>query len=295
MEPSVRKRLLSVAIGLAALAAIAYSTVGAFFFFAQDKLLFPAPGTFEKTTPASSGLRFEDLRIPVSTRNFVHAWWIPAATPSAKVILAFHGNGYILEDMAGTEAASLHEIGANLLLVDYRGYGSSSPISPNELTVDEDAEAALGYLLCRRGSPVGDVFVLGRSIGSGPATYLALKHRELAGLILESPFSSIDDAAAGSWVFRIYPLGLMLRTHFDNLSRIASVRAPLLIVSGTVDTLTPTWMAENIFARAHQPKQLYLVPDAGHNDLLGVGGDALTQVLRKFVQARTPDLRSTRP
>jgi fermentation-respiration switch protein FrsA (DUF1100 family) len=295
MELPVRKRLLSVAIRLTASVAIAYLTIGVFLFFAQDRLLFPAPGTFDKTTPASSGLRFEDLRIPVGANGFVHAWWILAATLSGNVILAFHGNGYVLEDMAGTEAASLHEIGANLMLVDYRGYGSSSPLSPNELTVNEDAEATLNYLLERRGIPIGSVFVLGRSIGSGPATYLAVKHQGLAGLILESPFSSIDDAAAGSWVFRIYPLGLMLRTHFDNLSRIASVRAPLLIVSGTVDTLTPTWMAENIFARAHQPKQLYLVPDAGHNDLLGVGGDALTQVLRKFVQARTPDLRSTRP
>jgi hypothetical protein len=172
------------------------------------------------------------------------------------------------------------------MLVDYRGYGSSSPISPNELTVDEDAEAVLNYLLERRGIPIGNVFVLGRSIGSGPATYLALKHQGLAGLILESPFSSIDDAAAGSWILRIYAIGLMLRTHFDNLSKIGSVGAPVLIVSGTVDTLTPTWMAESIFARAHQPKQLYLVRNAGHNDLLGIGGDALTQVLQNFVQAK---------
>jgi uncharacterized protein len=126
----------------------------------------------------------------------MHAWWIPAAKPSSKVILVFHGNGYVLEEMVGDETSSLNEIGANLLLVDYRGYGSSTPISPNERTVDEDAEAALNYLLRDRRIPVGAVFVLGRSIGSGPATYLAVNHRGLGGLILESPFSSIDDAAA---------------------------------------------------------------------------------------------------
>ena len=58
---------------------------------------------------------------------------------------------------------------------------------------------------------------------------------------------------------------------------------PLLIVSGTADTLTPNWMAERLFAKANQPKQLYLVPKAGHNDLLSLGGNELTQVLRKFV------------
>ena len=76
----------------------------------------------------------------------------------------------------------------------------------------------------------------------------------------------------------------MLRTHFDNLSRIALVRTPLLIVSGTADTLTPVWMAEKLFARARQPKQLYLVQNAGHNDLVDVGANPLTQLLRKFVQ-----------
>ena len=172
------------------------------------------------------------------------------------------------------------------MLVDYRGYGLSAPVSPNESTVDEDADAAVGYLLRDRRVPLANVFVLGRSIGSGPATYLGAKYRGLAGLILESPFSSIDDAAAGFWYFRIYPVGLILRTHFNNLSRIRSVWVPLLIVSGTADTLTPPSMAEKIFAQAHQPKQLYLVPGAGHDDLLDVGGEALVQVLRRFVLGR---------
>jgi fermentation-respiration switch protein FrsA (DUF1100 family) len=268
-------------------AGIVYLSLGAFFYFQQTKLFFPAPKTFQKRTPADSGLRFEDLRISVNARAYVHAWWIPAATPSGKVILVFHGNGYVLEDMVGDETADLREIGANLMMVDYRGYGSSTPISPNETTVDEDAEASIDYLLRDRKIPVGNVFVLGRSIGSGPATYLALKNRGLGGLILESPFSSIDDAAAGFWYFRIYPSALILRTHFDNLKKISSVRAPLLIISGTADTLTPTWMADKIFAQAGQPKQLYLIPGAGHNDLPTTGGNALTQVLQKFVWGNT--------
>ncbi len=133
----------------------------------------------------------------MAARDYVHAWWIPAVKPSDKVILVFHGNGYVLEDMVGDEIANLREIGTNLMLIDYRGYGSSTPISPDEMTVDEDAEASIDYLLRDRTIPAGDVFVLGRSIGSGPATYLALRNPGLAGLVLESPFSSIDDYAGG--------------------------------------------------------------------------------------------------
>jgi uncharacterized protein len=279
-----KKWLRFAAVRFTAWLVIAYLTVGAFFYFQQSKLLFPAPKTFEKKTPADGGLRFEDLGVAVNATDYLHAWWIPAAATSSKVILVFHGNGYVIEDMAGDEAANLHETGANLMLVDYRGYGSSTPISPDEATVDEDAEASLAYLLRDRMIPVGDVIVLGRSIGSGPATYLALKNRGLGGLILERPFSSIDHAAAEVWYFRIYPAALILRTHFDNLTKIGSVTAPLLIVSGTADTLTPTWMAEKIFAQARQPKQLYLVPGAGHNDLLVTGGNALTLALQRFVQ-----------
>jgi pimeloyl-ACP methyl ester carboxylesterase len=229
------------------------------------------------------GLRFEDLRIPVIAGDHLHAWWIPAAVPTDQAILVFHGNGYVLEDMAGDEIAGLHRIGANLLLIDYRGYGSSTPIDPNETTVNRDAEASLDYLLRVRMIAPGKVWLLGRSIGSGPATDLAMKNRRLGGLILESAFSSIDDAAAGFWYFRIYPLALMLRTHFDNLTKISSVRVPVLIICGTADTLTPASMAEKLFAQANQPKQIYLVPGGGHDDLWLSGGIALERELRGFI------------
>ena len=286
----------SAAIRLAACLAIAYLTVGTCLYFGQSKVLFPAPKKFGKETPADSALRFEDLRIPVNARDYLHAWWIPAATPSDKVVLVFHGNSGVLEDMAGDEVARLHEIGANLMLVDYRGYGSSTPIVPEETTVNEDAAAALEYLLRGRMISPGNVFVLGRSFGSGPATRLARNNRGLGGLILETPFSSIDDALSQSWYFRIYPLGPILRTHFDNLNTIRSVKVPLLIVAGTADTSTPIWMARNIFAQANRPKQFYAVPGASHIDLPTSGGAALERILQEFIRRplRGPYSRSPR-
>ncbi len=263
-----------------------YLFVGAFFWFRQGQLLFPAPKSFEKITPAISGLRFEDLQISVNAREHLHAWWIPSAMPSAEVLLVFHGNGYVLEDMAGGDVARLHAIGANLLLVDYRGYGFSSPLVPDESTVNEDAEAALGYLERERGVPAEQVFVLGRSIGSGPATHLAAKYGALGGLILESPSPALTILRKRSGICGFAPIGLMVRTHFANASRISSVRAPVLIVAGTSDTLTPPRMAKEIFARANDPRQLYLVPGAGHDDLVDVGGSALTEQLRKFISDR---------
>jgi fermentation-respiration switch protein FrsA (DUF1100 family) len=262
---------------------IGYLALGVGLYVRQTELLFPAPRDFERLTPANLRMRYDDLRIPTQATGWIHAWWIPGEDAPRKTILMFHGNGYVLEESL-EEVTELHKIGTNLLLVDYRGYGSSSRVTPSEATVNEDADAALAWLTGRRQVAEGDVFVLGRSIGTGPATYLAAAHPALAGLILESPFSSIEDAAKEVWPSRIYPVHLLLRTHFDNLSRIGRVRAPVLIVVGTADTLTPAWMAGRLYERANEPKQLYLVRGAEHNDLVDVGGEALREVLRRFVR-----------
>ena len=262
--------------------AVSYLGVGLLLYFAQDSLLYPAPKAYERLTPQDARLAFEDLHVEVNRREYLHAWWIPAGAPSAKTILMFHGNGYVIEEMATGEAVRLHETGANLLLTDYRGYGGSTSLAPRESTIQEDAKASLAYLTSR-GVPIGNIYVLGRSIGSGPATQLAVDNPGLGGLILESPFSSIDDAARQMSITSVYPIHWMLRTHFDNLSKVGNVRVPLLVICGTEDTLTPVWMAKEIYARANQPKQLDLIPSAGHNDLLEVGGQGLTKVIRRFI------------
>jgi fermentation-respiration switch protein FrsA (DUF1100 family) len=256
----------------------AYIAIGVYFYAEQSKLLFPAPKDYPHATPADAGFAFDDLRI-----GGLHAWWIPHSEAGDRTALMFHGNGYVLEYMAQTEAPALHQLGLNLLLIDYRGYGSSAALHPNESTILQDADTAMNYLLKQRQIAPRDLFVIGRSIGSGPAVYLAAKHNDLAGLILESPFSSVDDAAREVSYFRVFPISLMLRTHFDNLNRISQVRIPVFIASGRSDDLTPPWMAQKIFDRAQDPKKLLLIGRAGHNDLIDVGGLQLRDALRAWI------------
>jgi len=264
---------------------LTYAGLGALFYFQQDQMTFPAPTQYPKVTPADDAIPFEDLHIPVTGSEQIHAWWIPATQPSDKVLLMFHGNGYVLEQAAGPagEMIPLHHLGPNLLLVDYRGYGSSTPGTPNESRVCQDARAALGYLLNQRRLRMHDVILMGRSIGTGPATQLALEHPDAAGLILESAFTSVPDAAKAIWYLRAFPLSLFIHNRFDNLSKIGSVHVPVFITVGTEDTLTPPQMAAALFQRANQPKQIYLVPEAGHNDIVGVGGEALKDQISAFI------------
>lgn len=272
----------AVARRLLAYSLTAYLTAGAFVYFRQGALIFPAPKAWARVSPASYGLTFEDLQIPVRSNEYVHGWWIPSRKSTPKAILVLHGNAYVMEDM-GEEVSALHQIGADLLIIDYRGYGLSTAISPDEKSTTEDAEAAFVYLMQRRNISAANLFALGSSIGSGPATELAFRHKGLGGLILESPMTSIEAVSAQHWVFRLYPLKVLLRSRFDNLSKIRSIESPLLVVVGTSDTLTPVAMAEAIFANARGPKALYLVRDAGHDDVMSFSNTSLTGILRKFV------------
>ena len=287
MAPKRKRILRSLIPMLVSVLMLTYAGLGALFYFQQDQMTFPAPSHYTNATPADAGMAFEDLHIPVAGSAQVHAWWIPAPQPSDKVLLMFHGNGYVLEQAArpAGEVIPLHHLGPNLLLVDYRGYGSSSPGTPNETRVYEDARAALGYLLNQRHLRIHNVIFMGRSIGTGPATQLALEHPDAGGLILESAFTSLPEAAKAVWYLRVFPVSLFIHNRFDNLSKIGSVHVPVFITVGTEDAETPPEMANALFQHANQPKQLYLVPKADHNGIVRVGGQALENQISGFIDS----------
>lgn len=252
----------------------------------QDRMVFPAPAGYPNLSPASLGLPFENLHIPVSGKEQIHAWYIPAANPSAKVIVYFHGNAYTIEDALSGEVRDLRDTGANLLIVDYRGYGGSSPGQANGIRACEDARTALRYLTEQRRIRVEDVLIVGRSIGTAIAAQLALENPRAAGLVLLSPLTSVYAVARENKSMRWLPLELMgSRNKLDTLAKIEQIHVPILLIVGTQDTLTPPWMAQTLFERANQPKQIYLVAGADHNDLWDVGGRDLIARLNAFLNA----------
>ena len=272
-----------VAVSLVLLAAI-YVSACAFFYLQQGRMTFPAPLQYPTATPLNAGIAFEDLHIPVDGSEQLHAWWVPASAASDKVLLVFHGNGYVLEQTVRGELAPLHALGTNLLMIDYRGYGSSSPGTPNEQRVYEDARAAFSYLIAQRRVRPADIIFLGRSIGSGPATELAEEHPEAGGLILISAFTCTVDIANSIWYLRPFPLALLTQNRFDNLSKMAAVHLPVFLAVGTADRLTPPAMAQALLQKANEPKRLYLSPGADHNDMMSTAVTALDAQISAFLQ-----------
>ncbi|MGA8216253.1 MAG: alpha/beta hydrolase [Candidatus Sulfotelmatobacter sp.] len=259
--PRLRGRRKRALVWMACIVALLYlAVIVVFHYYLEPKLIFAAPTNYPQRTPAGLSLAFEDLYIPVDASTQIHAWWIPAGKQPDKVILYFHGNAEVLESEVGTptaEAPLLHQTGANLLLVDYRGYGGASPIQASGPRTAEDAPAAMSYLVEHRHFSPSDIYIAGWSIGSGVATQLAVDSPHSAGLILLSPISSIYDVANQDLIYRtVLRPGQWIdnSNNFENKNKIASVHIPVLIVSGTLDTIASPWMPKLLHDRANQPK-----------------------------------------
>jgi pimeloyl-ACP methyl ester carboxylesterase len=297
-------RLRKYVIGVLVAMAVIYLAICVFLYLKQDQMVFVPPAEYEKVTPLNLGIPFEDLHIPVNGSDQIHAWWIPASSPSDKVMLSFHGNGSVLEDnitlvlraksrlaplprlpTKQMELIPLHEIGLNVLAIDYRGLGSSSSGLPNEKRVYDDARAAYTYLTIKRGVHNRDIILEGHSLGTGPATEMAREHDDVGGLILVSPFTSTPDIVkvhSEFWWAWPFPYRLLSHNRFDNLSKIDSVHVPVLIAVGTSDDITIPEMAKALYRRANEPKRLYLAPGAGHNSIWETEG--LQNQISAFIQ-----------
>lgn len=210
------------------------------------------------------------LIIPVTSKETIAAMYRPAE-PDSFVLLFSHGNA---EDIGQNtdffELANQHGFG--IFAYDYRGYGQSDG-KAGEKNTYEDITAAYQYLTETLKIPPRNILILGRSVGSGPSTWLATQ-KPAAGLILESPFVSAFRVVTK---YKILPFD-----RFDNLSRIKNVKCPVLIIQGKVDEVVGFWHGPALYEAANEPKMNYWVDDAGHNDLLWVAGEIYWKTLKEF-------------
>lgn len=202
----------------------------------------------------------------------------PAEHDSGFWVLHLHGNAD--SAFSATQlrhAQSLRDLGLNVLVLDYRGFGRS-PGTASERHIEEDAQAAYQELIHR---PVAarKIIVWGHSLGSGPAVYLA-SMQPVAALVLFGAFTSIPDAAQDTYPH--LPVKWLAGIQFDSLARIGLVHAPVLIAHSRGDTVIPFHHALQLFAAANEPKRL-LQMSAPYSDALGGHVNALYDQLPLIV------------
>lgn len=205
------------------------------------------PGARDLTLTTRDGLRLA-------------AWYVPGHHDVTVLVTGGNaGNRLHRAPLARALAA----YGLPVLLMDYRGYGGN-PGTPTEEGLHLDALAARDAIR----SP--HVIYFGESLGAAVATRLALE-RPPDGLVLRSPFT--DLAAAGQVNYPFLPVRALLRDRFPVADGIASVRAPVVVVYGTGDTIVPPHLSRAVAGAARAT--IVEVAGAGHNDLALLNGREL--------------------
>jgi pimeloyl-ACP methyl ester carboxylesterase len=272
------------------LGAIYLALCGMLYWRQTRMIFFPSP--YVEVTPAGLGLDYEELWLPVATDTVdttaspssphLHGWWIPAIGTETGVLLYLHGNGFNIGANL-SHAARFHQLGFSVLLMDYRGYGRSEGGFPNENQVYQDAETMWQYLVQRQIEP-DRIIVYGHSLGGAIAINLATQHPQLAGLIVDGSFTSMRQMVDLSPVLRFFPINWLLTQQFNSIDKIGNIQMPVLFIHGTADAKVPVAMSQALHEAAPHPKQLYLVPDAGHNNVAEVAGPKYFQVIQQFAQ-----------
>lgn len=258
---------LAVALLLVLLAAVVLVARQGSLIFFPDRTLHAEPPQY--------GLSAEPLSLTTDGGATLRGWWIRGAGRTA--LLYFHGNAGNIGDRLERTKLLVNELGLDVVLVDYRGYGLSGG-RPTEAGLYADGVAVYDAAIAR-GFPARRIVAFGESLGGAVALETALR-RPCAGLILEAPFLSVNAMARHH-----YPWlpSFLVNLRFDNGAKIPNVPVPKLIAQAEHDEVVPPSQTRRLFELAAPPKTYFVIPGATHNDTYGAGGRAYLEAWKRFL------------
>jgi hypothetical protein len=231
-------------------------------------------------TPDRHGLRYETDDLQASDGTRLSAWFLPARSKggarSRATVLFLHGNAENISTHFHA-IAWLPAEGFNVLALDYRGYGASRG-EPTLAGIQLDIDAAMRELLSRRDVDADRIVVYGQSLGGALAiAYVAhcACRAHVRAIVVESSFSDyrriVREKLADAWL--TWPLQWLPALTVDNTySPAAAVAAlspiPLLLIHADRDPVVPLHHSQDLYALAKEPKELWIVPGAGHGQAL---------------------------
>jgi fermentation-respiration switch protein FrsA (DUF1100 family) len=241
------------------------------------------PDTSLHSTPTDVKLPFEDVTFLAEDGTPLHGWFIPGDA-GRPVVLYCHGNAGNISDRLFT-VRFLHQHGLSVLIFDYRGYGQSLG-EASEAGTYSDARGARKWLINKGWSDARMIY-LGRSLGAAVALQLAIEEPP-AGLVLETPFTSIAEMGRHHYPLLFPLIGWLLEVDYDNRSKITRLKAPLLLIHGTMDEIVPVSMGEQLHAAAQGKKKLLLLNGAYHNSPFYETHPEYTDAWRDFISSTRP-------
>ena len=244
----------------------------------QRRLIyFPSPGP----VPSAATVLPTGRDVVLQTEDGIRlgAWYFPVAD-GGPAVLVCNGNAGDRSMRTGL-AVALNRMGLSVLLFDYRGYGGN-PGRPSEEGLAADARAAQAWLAAQPGVDPERIAYFGESLGAAVAVGLAVQ-RPPAALVLRSPFTSLGDVGAVHYPW--LPVRRLLIDRYPSVERIASVRAPVLVIAGDRDDIVPAALSRRLYDAAAEPKRFVLVPGAGHNDPELLDGGQMIDEIEGFLSS----------
>jgi len=192
-------------------------------------------------------------KVKIKTHDNIEliSWYHTKDINKYKTILFLHGNAGTLENRIH-KINHFQDININFLLIAWRGF-SGNKGKPTEKGLYEDARSAVRWLKSK-GVLENNIILYGESLGTGIATEIA-QNKNFAGIILESPFTSMIDAGKNKYPY--LPIKLLLKDKYESSKKIKNINIPVLVMHGKVDKLVPFSMGKKIYELANEPKYNY--------------------------------------
>ena len=257
--------------------------------------MFFHPHRIQVLTPDQLGLAYDEVRFKSRDGLELYGWFLPAKGRALGTVVQLHGNAENISTHF-TSLAWMPERGFNVFTFDYRGYGASEG-EPTLEGVQLDIDAAMQTLLSREDIDKDHVVMYGQSLGGALAAYYIAHspyREQLRALVIESAFAGYVDIVREkmadhwfSWPFQWLP-ELTVDDRFSPLPTMAKISPlPLLVLHGDRDAVVPVQDGRRLYEAALEPKQLWIVPGAGHIQTTGDPAvrDRLVAYLREALAA----------
>jgi fermentation-respiration switch protein FrsA (DUF1100 family) len=235
---------------------LAYFIIILFVYFYQRNLLYhPSENNYLNDKII---FNYEEIFIETDKKIKLKSWFIKKDLNKFKTILIFHGNAGNLFNRV-YKLNELNKLDVNILLISWRGF-SGNKGKPTEKSLYHDAEEAVKWLN-NRGVISKNIILYGESLGTGVASELGTSNA-FGGIILESPFTSIANAAKIYYPY--LPVNLILKDRYDSIGKIKNITIPILIMHGKKDNIVPQKMGLELYEKANQPKFSYFPENDDH-------------------------------
>ena len=233
-----------------------YFFVLVFLYFYQRNLLYhPNENNYSGD---KISVDIKKVKIQTSDNIELLGWYHEKNLRDYKTLVYFHGNAGTLENRIH-KLNHFQDMNINFLIIAWRGFSGNNG-KPTEQGLYEDGKSAINWL-AKKGIDEKNLVIYGESLGTGVATHLS-QNKNYAGIILETPFTSMVDAAK---IFYPYiPVNLLLKDRFENYKKVKNINSPILVMHGEIDQIVPFSMGKKIYELANEPKYSYFTKYDNH-------------------------------